>query len=284
MLKKYLLATLGVILLGTTIYLVLQKPQVDRNWVDYLATTTTATRNINEVTLTPVRDWTYGINDTILAQEWLPIVSIDPADIRAIWFVIEPFGRLPIIGHTFLTFELISGEAYSFSIEARREWGEDYSAVSGLFRQYELAFTWSTQRDALARRVVKDGHAVRMYELQVSQIQREQIFAAVVDATTELANAPRFYNTLTANCTNLLAKIINAAYPDKLPYHYSWNFPGRSDRYLMAEGYIAIQPTPETVIQNANLLPHQELLANSAQLGTQQFNTVVRNVLTPTPQ
>jgi Domain of unknown function (DUF4105) len=274
----YLFLGAGVAFL---LYLAQLVPEQNRNWVDYLANTTVGVQQDTVFILGPVRDWTYGLEDTIIDKTWLQGVTIDPATIKDIWFVVEPFGKFALIGHTFITFELESGEAYSFSIEARREWGENYSAFSGLFRQYEIAYTWSTERDSLSRRVVKDGHGVRVYKLQTTASQRALIFTTAVTATNEVATVPRFYNTLTSNCTNLLASIINTAYPSTLPYHYSWNFPGASDRYLMEHGYITYTDTIESTMANANLLPFQDLLAEKATGSAVEFSTAVRTALLP---
>ena len=57
-------------------------------------------------------------------------------------------------------------------------------------------------------------------------------------ATAEIADNPRFYNTMTGNCTNLLAEAINRAKPGRLPYDLAWNLPALSVGYLIDEGLI----------------------------------------------
>ena len=272
-------SVLFLLVAASALYIETRVPEQNRNWVDYLATTTIGVTASSTITLGPVRDWTYGLHDTILAKDWLPGVVIDPSTIKAIWFNVEPFGKFALIGHTFITFELESGEAYSFSIEARREWGENYSAIKGAFRQYEVAYTWSTERDALSRRVVKDGHPVRVYKLKTTPAQRMALFTEAVAETNNVATTPRFYNTFTGNCTNLLAKVVNTAYPGALPYHYSWNLPGASDGYLMDEGYIDVQGTKEATIAAANLLPYQEQLATAATSSSLIFSQTIRSLL-----
>ena len=49
---------------------------------------------------------------------------------------------------------------------------------------------------------------------------------------------PRFYNTLTTNCTSALAAIVNKARPGAIPWDWSFLLTGYADRYLHKLGYI----------------------------------------------
>jgi hypothetical protein len=218
-------------------------PSHDRDWVDYLSFQTTVTAQDDDtsvVTLSTVRDWTYDENDVILEKNWTDNYTFATNDVTAVWFMVDRFGTVPVVGHSYLTFEFINGEALSFSIEARREWGEDYSMVRGMLNQYELAYTWSTERDMITRRVLKDNANLFMYKLTLSPDHAKTLLEATLEETSRIASNPQFYNTLTANCTNLLAMIVNNNTSTKLPYHISWNLPGLSDAYLMKHNYISM--------------------------------------------
>jgi hypothetical protein len=77
-----------------------------------------------------------------------------------------------------------------------------------------------------------------MYPLAIDAEAAQRYFRRLVEKTNELAGRPRFYNTLTANCTNLLAEIANESRPGAVPYDISWNFPGSSDLFLIRIGLI----------------------------------------------
>lgn len=235
--KRILLAVLAAIILGAIAWYFLQVPRTDHAWAPELARTASAEVVDGVVHLRNVRDWTYG-NGTIETMDWKDDVAIDPADITRAWFMFEPFSALPVAGHTYITFELADGRAYSFSIEARKEVSETYEAWKGLFRQYELAYTWGTERDFLMRRLAYLGHPLHIHELAIDAGQARTLFEAFVAETNTLATHPRFYNTLTANCTNLLAEIANKRGISTLPYDISWNLPGYSEDYLKRLGLI----------------------------------------------
>jgi len=45
-----------------------------------------------------------------------------------------------------------------------------------------------------------------MYPLQLSAVQKQAFLKALLEKTISVSTTPRFYNTLTSNCTNELAK------------------------------------------------------------------------------
>lgn len=62
----------------------------------------------------------------------------------------------------------------------------------------------------------------------------------VLADTARVEDKPRWYNTLLANCTNVLARAVNAGGgPRGLPWDISWVLPGYADSFLAREGYIA---------------------------------------------
>ena len=65
-----------------------------------------------------------------------------------------------------------------------------------------------------------------------------RIFRQFVDETAALATTPRWYNTLTTNCTSSLIAYVNKVQPDAIPWHYSFVLTGRTDTYLGRLGYV----------------------------------------------
>ena len=54
------------------------------------------------------------------------------------YYIVEPFGDWEGAAHTFFSFEFEDNQFVSISVEIRKEQGEDFSALKGLFKQYEL--------------------------------------------------------------------------------------------------------------------------------------------------
>jgi hypothetical protein len=246
---------LGLAIIVGVVFLALLEPRSDRTWSPELEKTSFATIDADKtIRLNNVRDWTYGPGQ-IRTKNWLAEVTVDPEKITRVWFMFEPFPALKAAGHTYLTFEFSDGSALSFSVEARKEAHEKFRASMGLFRQYELAYTWGTERDFLTRRLLYLRHPVYMYPLAIDAEAAQRYFRRLVEKTNELAGRPRFYNTLTANCTNLLAEMANESRPGAVPYDISWNFPGSSDLFLMRVGLIEGVGTQEETQAAFNLTP-----------------------------
>lgn len=275
--RKKLLLLFVLLIAASALALVLMRPQQDRVWLpEYTRTARASLLASTQATIHNVRDWTYG--ETILTSEWID-VAVDSGDVVRTWFVLEPFADYEGIGHTFLVFEFRDGSALSFSVQARQEVGESYSALRGLFNSYELAYQWGTERDFIGRRLVYLNHPVRMYPLALSETDSQALFRSLLIETNELAQAPRFYNTLTANCTNMLAKMVNAHYPGSLPFHYSWILTGFADEYLMQEGLIDVLGSIEETQRRYDLTPHRETLRAAGSASAYEYGQALRALL-----
>lgn len=271
-----LAAIILVLCLGFFTYLALQKPSDSRAWLPEYENTATVKLSETHMSIHNLRDWTYG--DDVLVKDWTDL-TVDPRTVTRVWFIVEPFGSFEGIAHTFLSFEFEDGTTLAFSVQARQEVGEAYSATQGLLNSYELAYQWGTERDFIARRAVYLSHDLRLYPLQLSPDDAERLLRTLAEETNELAEHPRFYNTLTANCTNILAKIVNEHYPGKLPYDLSWNLTGYSDLYLMDAGLIASPGTKEEARTAASLAPYRLELMEAATSSPQAFSARIRSLL-----
>lgn len=273
--KKALTAILFVVVLLAGIYVVSTQPRTDREWTAELKETAFAELRDGKAYLKNVRDWTYA-EGKILSEDWIDEVEVNPEEVVRAWFVLEPFDEWEAVGHTYLTFEFADGRAYSFSVEARREAHEGYSAFVGLFREYELSYTWGTERDFLARRLLYLDHPVRMYPLALDAKSAQTYFLELVRKTNDVSLHPRFYQTLTANCTNVLAEIANESARGAVPYDISWNLPGLSDGFLMRIGYIKPVGTKEETKQVYDLTPYKKDIEAIATESSEEFTRKLR--------
>jgi hypothetical protein len=130
------------------------------------------------------------------------------------------------MAHTLILFEFGDDRLIGLTVEARREENEDYSAVWGAFNKFELAFIWSTSRDLLGRRAIFLKKDILVFPLALSDDQKVAFLKSVLGKTKDISEKPRFYNTLTSNCTNELAKAAG------LGWHYSWVLTGYSPERL----------------------------------------------------
>jgi hypothetical protein len=276
---KLVVGILVLAVLGGLTYAYTRTPRNDGIWSpgqEFLATTTTNADGT--ITISHVRDWTY--NGTQVASTTWETITVDPSKIARVWFITEPFTANPLVGHTYLTFEFSNSPPLSFSIESRNKLGEKYSATLGVFPHYELIYMWGTERDYLSRRLEYLNHTVRMYPLVIPNETSRLLLTKFATDTNALAAHPRFYNTLTANCTNELARIANTVAPDALPYDISWNLTGIADLYLMDKGFISeIHNSKAETRDQQDLAPFRSEIAALATSSPEEFSSAIRKFL-----
>ena len=279
------IAVIGpLLLLSFAIYVLIQKPSDDRDW-RYNLTEKTRVIELQDESFRfqNVRAFEYNLDDEFSRKEWIN-VDIDAASLKDVWFFLEPFPGSDKFGHTLLSFvfEDTAGQqsALSISVEARKEEGEEYTAVNALFRRFELLYVWSTEKDVLGRIGVHRDHDIYAYKLNLSPEQAQAIFRHFITRTNELADKPRFYNTIHSNCTNELAKAVNTAFPGALKLSPPWIMTGHAPRWLHELGYIVDPETDFDVINNdANISEEIKAVIDT---GAEEFPSAWRNQLNST--
>lgn len=230
-----------------------------------------------------VRDWTFG-KGTELSQNWLHEIIVKKSELSRCWFTLEAFPYWDGIGHAYISFEWPDHTVLSFSIEARLTKDQLYSPIDGLFNVYELGYTWGTERDFLTRRLVHLGNKVYNYPLAITQHDAQSLFEITVAETNALYKKPRKYNSLTANCVNLLVDIMSRHFKGRLPYDPAMHIPGFFDFYLMRKGFIDVVEQNYLKTRGKYALgPLREAIAGFAAHGThQEFSTSLRALLKET--
>jgi hypothetical protein len=222
------LAAFGIFLVAVAA----KQPRHDRDWYPHLSRLPHVDLEGGTFSLAPYSNWTYT-EEAPAEMRWTALPPHRIADVRRVWFVMEPHPGLPVMAHTFVLFEFGEGDLVGLTIEARKETRETYSALAGAFNKFELLYDWASPRDLMTRRAVMMDRALYMYPLELSQDEAEAYLTALLEKTITIERRPRFYNTLASNCTNELAKAA------KLPWHPAFIFTGGADKALYAQGRIA---------------------------------------------
>ena len=110
----------------------------------------------------------------------------------------------PAIAHTLVSFGFEDGRHVVFSVEIRKESHEQFNALAGFFKQYEMALVAADERDILAVRTNMRGERVHLYRVQMPASSMRALFLSYAHQAAQLAHAPRFYHTLLANCTTVV--------------------------------------------------------------------------------
>lgn len=137
-------------------------------------------------------------------------------DLATVWLGISHFGRFGM-AHTFMSFGFKDGRYLAISIEARREEGEGYNPLAGLFRKYDLIHVVGDERDIVGVRSHIRHEQVYLYRLELSPWQAENLFVSMLTVVNDIYQSPRFYNTLADNCLTGLLR-----YAESIPFWQQW--------------------------------------------------------------
>ncbi len=207
-------------------------PSNDRVWNDDVARLLTGDVNGDVVTLTNLRDFEWR-SRTDYTEHWRTR-SYDLRRLHSLDMILSYWAG-PAIAHTLVSFGFDDGEQVVFSVEIRRQKGALFSELGGFFKLYELSIVAATERDAVRVRTNVRGEDDYLYRVRMPVEAMRKLFAAYVEAANRLVDTPRFYNTITANCTTIIYHMV-AAIVGRLPLSYRLLLSGYLPEYLYALG------------------------------------------------
>lgn len=195
----------GIVLAGFVVVLAwwfTLRPSNDRHWQPDVAQSPWAEIDGDKVTLHNVRNCEYRTESDYTAR-W-ETRTVDLSKLRGIDLAINYWGSA-IMAHPIASFQFEDAPPICFSIETRKETGESYSAIGGLYRQYELVYVCADERDVLRVRTnYRKGEDVYLYRTNATPAAARQRFMEYVTAMNSLREKPRWYNALTTNCTTTI--------------------------------------------------------------------------------
>ena len=172
----------------------------NRDWQPEVAHAPYATINGDLITIHEVRNFDYR-TETDFTPRWetrtYDLRKLDSADIIAVYWGAKA------IAHIMLSFGFEGKDYVAVSIETRKEKGESYSTIAGFFRQYELVYIVADERDVIGVRTTyrEPQEDVYIYRTRAPLRNIRRIFLDYMKTINDLRDRPRFYNTLTTNCT-----------------------------------------------------------------------------------
>jgi len=182
------------------------EPAADLDWADDVAHLATGRQEGEWLTLDRVRCFDWQTRDRARVA-WEP--RRYPLDrLASLDLIVSGWGR-PGIAHVLLSFGFADEEGeiddfLAFSVEVRRERHEAFSEIGGFFKQYELAIIAADERDAVRLRSNVREESVTLYRVTLGESARRDLLLALVAEANRLQGEPRFYHTITANCTTLV--------------------------------------------------------------------------------
>lgn len=235
--SRLFLVAVGLLAIAGAVWLASRRPTNERAWSADHAVLPNAYFDGSRVRIVGVRNFRYGTDGTV--RPAFEERTYDLGRLESVWFVLVPFsGRWRAPAHSFVSFGFGDSQFVGISVEARREAGERYGVLAGLFRRYELMYVMAEERDLLLRRVLRDSNDVYVYPVNASPAKARELFVAMVGRANALAERPEFYNTLTNSCTSNLVNHVNAIAPGRIPAGWRTLLPGYADEVALELGLI----------------------------------------------
>jgi hypothetical protein len=176
-------------------------PSNERLWADDVAQMTTGVVDGDRVTLHNVRNFDWRTK-TDYTQRW-ETRTYDLRHLNSLDMILS-YWSMPAIAHVLISFGFDAGEHVVFSVEIRREKTESFSEIGGFFKEFELSVIACDERDVIRVRTNVRGEDDYLYRIRMPVDDIRSLFLAYVSQANEVARKPRFYNTITANCTTII--------------------------------------------------------------------------------
>ncbi len=245
-------------------------PSNDREWAPDVARMSYGEVQGSLVTLHNVRDFNWR-SETDFDERWIT-QDYDLQTLKSVDMFLS-YWMGPVIAHTLVSFGFEDGRHIVFSVEIRKEKHEAFSATGGFFKEFELSLIAATEQDIVRTRSNARGEDVYMYSVELAKPAMQALFLSYVEQGRQLQTTPRFYNTLTANCTTIVYDMVSSIV-DGIP----WDWRVLASGYLAEYVYGLDALAPGYSFQELNQLGYINPRALSQQ-PNQDFSTVIRQGL-----
>jgi len=210
------------------------KPRQDRDWKPEVAALGLAIIDGERVTVHNVRNFDYRTEHDFTPH--YETRSCDLSKLRGVDLFVTYWGS-PAIAHPILSFDFATDGRLCFSIETRSQRGQSYSAIGGLYRQFEQIYIAADERDVIRLRSnFRQGEEVYLYRFNASPETARGVFLEYIRTLNELHERPRWYNAIKNNCTTAIRQQRTAA--ERAPWDWRMLANGYADEMLYERGTI----------------------------------------------
>jgi Domain of unknown function (DUF4105) len=207
-------------------------PSNQRIWADELAQLASGTLDGSCVTLHNVRNFDWR-SRTEYTQRW-ETRRYDLDQLQSVDMIMS-YWTGPAIAHMLISFGFGGGDHVVFSVEIRRQKNQRFSEIGGFFKEFELIVIAADERDVIRVRTDVRGEETYLYRLQLPVAAMRSLFLSYIDEINTLVQVPRFYNTISVNCTTLVYQMMKRIV-GRLPFSYRLLFSGYLPAYVYRAG------------------------------------------------
>ena len=221
--RRGVMASVGIFILVVAWWLAIP-PANHRDWQPDVAVLPSATFAGKMVTIHNIRNCDYRSESDYTCSYYDRIFDLDK--LKSVDLFLVYWGS-PYIAHTMFSFGFEGQGQVCFSIETRKERGEEYSSVKGFFKQYELTYVVADERDVVRLRTNYRKEDVYLYRLKAEPELIRKVFLDYLRQVNRIHDRAEWYNALTSNCTTNIRG-------HSAPYAHN----ARSDWRIIVNGFI----------------------------------------------
>ena len=232
------------------------RPRADRSWVASQVNAGWGSIADNQVvTLHNVRRFRYQSAGIAAAEQW-GTEKVDTANLIGADFILTRFGSMTAPGHVMVSFAFTSKlnptaiKRIVISAEIRKEIGEAFSAIKGMFRNYEIIYVFGDELDLIKLRTNIHKDKTYLFPIHADIKQIRAYFLRMVERAGRLRAQPEFYHTLLNSCSTSLAKHLADVSAHKLARHIRVMLPGHSPKLLSKLGLTDFDAAKEGTEEN----------------------------------
>ena len=207
-------------------------PSNDRVWADDVARITSGSIDGDLVTLRNVRNFDWRSDDDY-TQRW-ETRQYDLNKLNSVDMVMSYWDGWAI-AHMLISFGFDDDRHVAFSVEVRRQKNFVYSQIGGFFKRDGLSIIAADERDVIRVRTNIRGEDDYLYRIRMPPAAMRSLFLGYVEQADRLIDTPRFYNTITVNCTTLVYDMMRHII-GYLPWSYRLLFNGYLPTYVYQVG------------------------------------------------
>ena len=180
------LAVWGLALVALLIWWSTIRPSNDRDWQPDVARLPRVEVRGEQLTIRNVRNFDYRTEGDFTAR--YEDRTYDLSKLRGVDFFMSYWGS-PAIAHTIMSWQFENAPPLAVSIETRKRRGQEYSALKGFFKQYEIIYVVADERDVVGLRTNHRGEQVYLYRLKSTPALARALCWTTSTASTAWLNA-----------------------------------------------------------------------------------------------
>jgi uncharacterized protein DUF4105 len=200
------------------------QPSNERDWLPEVARLPSAEVRGDQLTIHNLRNFAYP-SPTSTIERW-ETRTYDLSRLEGFDLFLSYWGPT-LYAHTIASWVFAEGPPLAISIETRKERGEEYSALLGFFRQFELYYVVADERDVIGVRAGPRQEQIYLYRLRGSPALARALLARYIAEINRLASRPQWYHAIVHNCTTEIRHRAREVTPNN---PFDWR--------LLANGYL----------------------------------------------